>query len=330
MMIPSAARPWLADGIRKRKSRGIGARAASFRSVQTSKTSGGQRNLGTIFCLAAALLFLTLTDAQARTSRHRKRTAFSVALQPFSLVHAVVHAVAAPVISNAPRVLRAAAITPIKVAYYAPRAIVARAPRAERIDDELGEGAQPIRAAYIVPRRTRDAAPEADSRDDYDQDREQDVDEESSRIETRGDHPTVSGSRAVLRNGVAYAPSQAPQRVKSAIWAANTLRRKPYVWGGGHGSFYDHGYDCSGSVSFALHGAGVLAAPLPSNDFMRYGERGRGRWITIYSRPGHTFAVIGGLRLDTTDFRRGGDVGPRWYNEGRDLRGFQARHPAGM
>jgi cell wall-associated NlpC family hydrolase len=271
-----------------------------------------------------------LPDAEARTSRHRKNTAFSVALQPFSLVHAVVHAVAAPVISNAPRVLRAAAITPIKVAYYAPRAIAARAPRAERIDDELGDGAQPIRAAYIVPHRTRESSSEADSREDYDQDRESEADEEPGRVETRGDHPTVSGSRAVLRNGIAYAPSQAPQRVKNAIWAANTLRRKPYVWGGGHGSFYDNGYDCSGSVSFALHGAGVLAAPLPSSDFMRYGERGRGRWITIYSRSGHTFAVIGGLRLDTTDFRRGGDVGPRWYTEGRDLRGFQARHPAGM
>jgi len=133
-----------------------------------------------------------------------------------------------------------------------------------------------------------------------------------------------------LRNGIAYAPSRAPQNVKNAIWAANTLRRKPYVWGGGHGSFYDHGYDCSGSVSYALHGAGVLAAPLPSSDLMRYGERGRGRWITIYSRSGHTFAVIAGLRLDTTDLGRGGDVGPRWYVDGRDTRGFVARHPAGF
>lgn len=140
----------------------------------------------------------------------------------------------------------------------------------------------------------------------------------------------VSGSRAVLRNGVAYAPSRAPQSVKNAIWAANSLRRKPYVWGGGHGSFYDRGYDCSGTVSFALHGAGALQSPLPSSELMRYGERGRGRWITIYSRPGHTFAVIAGLRLDTTDLGRGGDVGPRWYAYGRDTGGYVARHPAGM
>jgi hypothetical protein len=140
----------------------------------------------------------------------------------------------------------------------------------------------------------------------------------------------VSGSRAVLRNGVAYAPSRAPQSVKNAIWAANSLRRKPYVWGGGHGSFYDRGYDCSGTVSFALHGAGALDSPLPSSGLMRYGERGRGRWITIYSRRGHTFAVIAGLRLDTTDLGRGGDVGPRWYAYGRDTSGYVARHPAGM
>ena len=140
----------------------------------------------------------------------------------------------------------------------------------------------------------------------------------------------VSGNHAVLRNGVAYAPSRAPQSVKNAIWAANTLRRKPYVWGGGHGTFYDRGYDCSGTISFALHGAGVLTSPLPSSDLMRYGERGRGRWMTIYSRSGHTFAVIAGLRLDTTDLGRGGDVGPRWYEYSRDTGGFVARHPVGM
>src|SRR5256885_3787775 len=137
----------------------------------------------------------------------------------------------------------------------------------------------------------------------------------------------VSGSRAILRGGVAYAPSHAPENVKNAIWAANTLRRKPYVWGGGHGSFSDYGYDCSGSVSFALHGAGLLAAPMPSSDLMCYGERGRGRWITIYARPGHTFAVIAGLRLDTTDLGRGGDVGPRWYLDGRDTSGLVAAAP---
>jgi hypothetical protein len=161
-------------------------------------------------------------------------------------------------------------------------------------------------------------------------DQDQEQEQETGRVEQRGDRPTVSGSQAVLRNGVAYAPSRAPQSVKSAIWAANTLRRKPYVWGGGHGTFYDRGYDCSGTVSFALHGAGLLNSPMPSSDLMRYGERGRGRWMTIYSRNGHTFAVIAGLRLDTTDLGRGGDVGPRWYAYGRDTSGFVARHPAAL
>jgi hypothetical protein len=175
-------------------------------------------------------------------------------------------------------------------------------------------------------------APGPQSAEDYDQDQEQEQDDENAdgEIEGRGNRPTVAGKRAVLRNGVAYAPSRAPENVRNAIWAANTLRRKPYVWGGGHGSFHDHGYDCSGSVSYALHGAGLLGAPLPSSDLMRYGERGRGRWITIYSRPGHTFAVIAGLRFDTTDLGRGGDVGPRWYADGRDTRGYVARHPAGF
>ena len=109
----------------------------------------------------------------------------------------------------------------------------------------------------------------------------------------------------------------------------NSLRHKPYVWGGGHGSFNDYGYDCSGAVSFALHYAGLLDAPLPSNDLCHYGRRGRGRWITVYSRDGHTFAIIAGFRLDTTDMRDGDAVGPRWYVDGRDARRFEARHPAG-
>ncbi len=149
-------------------------------------------------------------------------------------------------------------------------------------------------------------------------------------IESSRSQPTVSGSRAVLRNGVAYAPSNAPANVKSAIWAVNTIRTKPYHWGGGHGSFSDSGYDCSGTVSFALHNAGVLSQPLPSTDLLRFGQSGRGRWITVYSKHGHTFAMIAGLRLDTTDLRYGSDVGPRWHNDGRDTWGFEARHPVGL
>ncbi len=143
-----------------------------------------------------------------------------------------------------------------------------------------------------------------------------------------GSQPMVRGSRAIVRHGVAYAPEEAPESVKRAIWATNDLRHKPYKWGGGHGSFYDNGYDCSGTVSYALHYAGVLDSPMPSSDFLSYGERGRGRWITVYSRNGHTFAVIAGLRLDTTGYY--GTEGPRWHADGRDTWGYEARHPVGL
>ncbi|MEA3188555.1 MAG: hypothetical protein QOD99_2385 [Chthoniobacter sp.] len=149
-------------------------------------------------------------------------------------------------------------------------------------------------------------------------------------VESSGSQPMVAGNRAVVRRGVAYAPSNAPDSVKRAIWAVNGIRKRPYKWGGGHGSFSDSGYDCSGTVSFALHNAGVLGTPMPSRDFLNFGDRGRGRWVTVYARRGHTFAVIAGLRLDTTDFYRGGDVGPRWYADGRSAGGFSARHPAGL
>jgi cell wall-associated NlpC family hydrolase len=181
---------------------------------------------------------------------------------------------------------------------------------------------QAIQVAYYVPRSTRPTEPI--QRDEYDSEAR------TPGFDVGGSHPMVPGNRAVLRNGVAFAPANAPDSVKRAIWAINTIRNRPYVWGGGHGSFHDYGYDCSGTVSFALHYAGMLDQPLPSGDFLRYGERGRGRWFTIYSRHGHVFAMIAGLRLDTTDFRYGGDVGPRWHVDGRDAWGFQARHPVGL
>jgi|ERR1044071_308891 cell wall-associated NlpC family hydrolase len=290
----------------------------------------------TTFGCAALLVFFAVPDAQAQTIRQRKRPAFTVALQPFSLVQSAVQTAAAPAVERAPRILRAVATAPIKVAYLKQRRSTPRLPRANRVydyeqQDQSDGNGQVIRVAYQSPRRMPATAPSVEAGEDYDWDQAQDNEEEANpQIVTRGERPTVEGKRAMLRNGIAYAPSRAPENVKNAIWAANTLRRKPYVWGGGHGSFYDYGYDCSGSVSYALHAAGLMAAPLPSGDLLRYGERGRGRWITIYSRPGHTFAVIAGLRFDTTDLSIGGNVGPRWYADGRDTRGFVARHPAGF
>jgi hypothetical protein len=140
--------------------------------------------------------------------------------------------------------------------------------------------------------------------------------------------PTVPGNRAIVRGGIAYAPSNAPEPVKRAIWATNFLTRKPYVWGGGHSTFYDDGYDCSGTVSFLLKHAGALDQPAGSGEFLRYGSTGPGRWITVYARNGHVFAMVAGLRLDTTGFRE--EDGPRWRSESRSAWGFTPRHPVGL
>lgn len=145
--------------------------------------------------------------------------------------------------------------------------------------------------------------------------------------------PVVPGTRAVLRGGVAHAPAQAPAEVKRAIWAANQLRNKPYRFGGGHRSFKDSGYDCSGTISYALGAAGLLSSPTNSSGFKRFGQRGRGKWITIFARNGHTFALIAGLRLDTTPFntmRRDRHWAPRWQATPREPRGFEVRHPPGF
>ena len=143
--------------------------------------------------------------------------------------------------------------------------------------------------------------------------------------------PVVSGKGARLRFGKAAAPKNAPVPVKRAIWAANQLRSKPYRYGGGHNSFKDHGYDCSGTISYVLAAAGLINTPMSSTEFRSYGERGPGRWITIYAREGHTFAVIAGLRLDTTPFDHyTGKWAPRWYAAYRPPSGFDARHPIGL
>ena len=134
-------------------------------------------------------------------------------------------------------------------------------------------------------------------------------------------------SVARLVRGVAYAPAGAPSAVARAIRAGNKLQDKPYLYGGGHKSFRDTAYDCSGSVSFALHGGGLLRSPLNSSALMRWGRAGRGRWISVYANAGHAYAVIAGLRLDTSGT---GGRGPRWQTVQRDPAGFVARHPTGL
>lgn len=143
--------------------------------------------------------------------------------------------------------------------------------------------------------------------------------------------PTTPGNSAQLRGGLALAPTNAPLCVKRAIWAANQLRTKPYRYGGGHRSFHDSGYDCSGTVSYALAGAGLVTAPLSSNELRGYGTRGPGKWITVFARKGHTFAVIAGLRLDTTSpHNPSRQWAPRWQPTPRPPTGFEVRHPTGL
>lgn len=135
-----------------------------------------------------------------------------------------------------------------------------------------------------------------------------------------------AGARAKVVNGLAVAPAKAPISVRNAIAAANKIEKKPYVWGGGHGQWWDKGYDCSGAVSYALHGGKFLGVPLDSGSLESWGSGGRGRWITVYASGSHVYAVIAGLRWDTS--MTPGD-GPGWSAQQRSSSGFVARHPAG-
>jgi hypothetical protein len=141
-------------------------------------------------------------------------------------------------------------------------------------------------------------------------------------------HPVGGVESALLLNRTALAPASAPDPVKQMISAANLIVGQPYRWGGGHGSWQSKGYDCSGAVSYALAGAGLLQAPLTSGQFMGYGIPGPGRWLTIYASPTHVYAVIAGLRWDTVGDARGS--GPRWHPLDAYPEGFTARHLPGL
>jgi hypothetical protein len=136
------------------------------------------------------------------------------------------------------------------------------------------------------------------------------------------------GSTSILLTGIALAPPDAPEAVKGVIANANTIVGRPYVWGGGHASFYSNSYDCSGAVSFALFGGGLIPRPLTSSELEGWGAPGPGRWITVYANAGHTFAEIAGLRWDTVGDEKGS--GPRWHLATTDTSGFVVRHPPGL
>jgi hypothetical protein len=135
-------------------------------------------------------------------------------------------------------------------------------------------------------------------------------------------------SSAILLTGIALAPPDAPEAVKGVINNANSIVGRPYIWGGGHGSWYSNGYDCSGSVSFALFGGGLIPEPLTSGSLEGWGAPGPGKWITVYANATHTFAEIAGLRWDTVGDASG--TGPRWHLAPNSTAGFVARHPPGL
>jgi hypothetical protein len=125
----------------------------------------------------------------------------------------------------------------------------------------------------------------------------------------------------------AVAPPSAPQQVKDIIAAGNQIATKPYKYGGGHGRWKDSGYDCSGSMSYAFHGAGMLDTALDSSGFMRWGRAGKGRWVTTYAHGGHSYMMVAGLRFDTSGLSQDGS---RWHTSRRSADGYTVRHPAGL
>jgi peptidoglycan hydrolase-like protein with peptidoglycan-binding domain len=136
-----------------------------------------------------------------------------------------------------------------------------------------------------------------------------------------GDKATVGA------DGLAIAPANAPDQVKQIIAAGNAIAKKPYHYGGGHGQWEDSGYDCSGSVSYALHAAGLLDQPLPSGSFMDWGDPGPGQWVTIYANSGHMYMVVAGLRFDTSGRAQDGS---RWHSSSRPSSGYTVVHPPGL
>lgn len=144
----------------------------------------------------------------------------------------------------------------------------------------------------------------------------------------RGFSSSGQPGQVTLINGRAVAPPDAPTAVRQMVEAGNRLQRMPYKWGGGHAQLNDTGYDCSGTVSYVLREAGLLKGSLTSKGFYNYADSGEGQWVTVWTKKGHVFMTIGGLRLDT-----GGSssrTGPRWKTNDRSFKGCVARHPRGL
>jgi cell wall-associated NlpC family hydrolase len=139
--------------------------------------------------------------------------------------------------------------------------------------------------------------------------------------------PTETGRATITNDGLAVAPADAPEAVEQVIAAGNEIAKKPYKYGGGHGDWNDSGYDCSGSVSYALHGAGLLNHPKDSGELMGWRFSGRGEWITVYANSGHVYMKVAGLRFDTSGLD---EDGTRWHDTRATREGYAVRHPSGL
>jgi len=216
-------------------------------------------------------------------------------------------------------------------------------PAASRADDKHADGGKPVTQARVVELRGAGAEPRFDAAASADDGISPGAPtDDEVRAELRQARAELSkfkrflgttaflqtGPRArVLPDGTAVAPDDAPEPVKRVIQAGNAIAKFPYKWGGGHGAWRDNGYDCSGSVSFALAGAGLLGSPLTSGGFVDWGASGPGEWITIYTNPGHIFMIVAGLRFDTSGQGR---AGTRWQEEPRSTAGFTVRSVPGL
>lgn len=185
------------------------------------------------------------------------------------------------------------------------------------------------RAEFIAARETREARIQAlEARAGSLEDSLPDLTSDPASSSAGSFPAPVSGQTAVLQsNGQAAPPAGAPPAVQQVIQAANAIAHLPYVWGGGHGSFESSGYDCSGAVSYALHGGGLISSPLDSTGLTTWGEPGEGNWISVYGNSGHVYMVVAGLRWDTSDT---GGTGPSWHSSMRSSAGFIPRHPSGL
>ena len=199
----------------------------------------------------------------------------------------------------------------------------------EKVAREARDVVEAQRAEFVAARQTREARIDAlEARAGRLEDSLPDLTSDPASSSAPAAAPPVPGQQAkLLSNGLASPPSGAPEAVQRVIQAANRIADLPYIWGGGHGSFESSGYDCSGAVSYALHGGGLLSSPLDSTGLTTWGEPGAGNWITVYGNSGHVYMVVAGLRWDTSDT---GGTGPSWHTSMRSSAGFIPRHPSGL